>query len=128
LSIDDYISQLELIINTLPITTSYSLIIDRKTAQTAFISGRIYLRDSSAFEFKEFIESSDTDIEKYKYAYNYHKGADNLFRYDNAPDPRARRLKTFPHHKHLRSGEIIESLDVTLADVLKEIERICSVT
>ena len=36
----------------------------------------------------------------------------------------ARKLRTFPCHKHLKSGEIIESRQIELSDVLEEIERI----
>lgn len=46
-----------------------------------------------------------------------------LFRYDNAPDPRAKALSSFPHHKHLEDGAIIESQETHLSDVLKEIEQ-----
>jgi hypothetical protein len=122
LSIDDYISQLESIINSFPIVTSYNLIIDRKTREIAFISGKIDFRDGSILDFKEFIEDTGVRIEKYKYAYNYRKGSDNLFRYDNAPDPRAKKLMSFPDHKHSRNGELIASVKINLFVVLGEIE------
>jgi hypothetical protein len=122
LSIDDYISQFESIIHSCSIVTSYNLNVDRKTKDVAFISGRIDFRDSSVLDFKEFIEDTEIGVEKYKYAYNYRKGLDTLFRYDNAPDPRAKGLKSFPHHKHLRSVELVESTKKTLAGVLEEIE------
>lgn len=50
-------------------------------------------------------------------------GNDIIFRYDNSADPRGRSLKTFPHHKHLSSGKIVESDgQIDLAAVLDEIE------
>lgn len=85
-------------------------------------SGRIDFRFGSILDFKEFVESTEIDLEKYKYAYNYRKGSKLLFRYDNAPDPRARALKSFPHHKHLSGDKMIESGEMTLSDVPEEIE------
>ncbi|MCU0645872.1 MAG: DUF6516 family protein [bacterium] len=63
-------------------------------------------------------------IEKYKYGYNYRIGSEIVFRYDNAPDPAARNLKSFPHHKHTGKSEIIESRQISLNEVLDEIETI----
>lgn len=123
MSINEYIKNLESIINSLTITASYNLNIDRKTADIAFISGSIEFRNGSTLDFKEFVEDTDYGIEKYKYAYNFRISSENIFRYDNAPDPHATEIKTFPHHKHLKSGKIIESHAVELTDVLEEIER-----
>jgi hypothetical protein len=122
LSISDYTAELESVINSSTIASSYNLNIDRKTADIALISGRIDFRDGTTLDFKEFIEGSEDTIEKYKYAYNYRKGSDSIFRYDNAPDPSAKGIKTFPHHKHLKGGTIIESRQVKLSDVISEIE------
>ena len=47
----------------------------------------------------------------------------NIDEYDNAPDLRAMELKSFPHHKHLKKDKLVESAQITLYDVLKEIER-----
>ncbi|MCR4343115.1 MAG: DUF6516 family protein, partial [Patescibacteria group bacterium] len=54
----------------------------------------------------------------------YRKGSNNLFRYDNAPDPRAKNLKTFPYHKHLEDGNITESKQMELTDIINEIENL----
>lgn len=120
--INDYISSLESVIESSPLIASYNLNIDKKSDEIAFVSGIIEFRDGTTLDFKEFIEVSGRSIEKYKYAYNYRKGSDCLFRYDNAPDPGARNIKTFPHHKHLRDSGIIESKQMNLSDVLNEIE------
>jgi hypothetical protein len=42
---------------------------------------------------------------------------------DNAADPRAKGLPSFPHHKHLRSGGLVASAQMTLSEVLEEIEE-----
>ncbi len=122
MNINEYISKLEALINSSSAIASYSLNIDRKTAEIVFISGKIEFRNDSILDFKEFIESTEKAIEKYKYAYNYRKGSNSIFRYDNAPDPRAKDIKTFPDHKHLKDGSIMQSEPIELSGVLNEIE------
>ena len=124
MNINEYISRLETLINSSSAISSYNLNIDRKSAEIAFIYGRMDFRNGTILDFKEFIESTEEGIEKYKYAYNYRKGSNSIFRYDNAPDPRAKGVKTFPHHKHLHDGSITESDQIELSDVLNEIEEI----
>lgn len=87
------------------------------------MSGQLEFRDGSLLDFKEFVEAADAIIFKLKYGYNFRMGDRILFRYDNAPDPRAKALSSFPHHKHLEDGAIIESQETHLSDVLKEIEQ-----
>jgi len=122
LSIDNYVVQLESAIASFPVVSSYNIAIDRKTNDIAFVSGTIEFRDGTTLDFKEFIESKESDIEKYKYAYNYRTHSSVIFRYDNSPDPRAKELETFPYHKHLKNDEIVKSQEINLLDVLKEIE------
>ena len=124
MNISDYIAELEALINSSKIVSSYNLTIDRKTADIAFVSGKINFRDGTTLDFKEFVEESEGSIEKYKYGYNYRKGSDNIFRYDNAPDPRAKDIKTFPYHKHLKDGAIAESSYIKLSNVISEIEEL----
>jgi len=123
LSIDDYVAQFASIVDACSIVARYRLQVDRKTKEIAFISGRIDFRDGSILDVKEFIEKTENETEKYKYAYNYRQDSETIFRYDNAPDPRAKGLPSFPYHKHLRSGELVASLPITLSEVLVEIER-----
>ena len=124
MNISDYIAELETLINSSQIVSSYNLTIDRKTADIAFVSGKIDFRDGTTLDFKEFVEESEGSIEKYKYAYKYRKGSDSIFRYDNAPDPSAKGIKTFSYHKHLKEGTIAESSHIKLSDVITEIEEL----
>lgn len=122
LNMNDYISDIEGLIRSCFIMSSYHLTTDRRTENIAFISGQIYFIEGSLLDFKEFVEKTDKGIEKYKYGYNYRKDSVVLFRYDNAPDPSAKSLTTFPHHKHTESGSIVDSHPVSLSEVLEEIE------
>ena len=124
MNINNYLLNLETTLNDSSIISAYKINIDRKTADIVFIAGEAEFRDGSILDFKEFIESAEKGIEKYKYAYNYRTYSGAVFRYDNASDPNAKKLKTFPHHRHLENGSITESHPVELADVLNDIEEI----
>ena len=124
MNISDYITQIEFDIHSFSIVASYRLNIDRKTEEIAYISGKLDFIDGSILDYKEFLECTEVGIEKYKYGYNYRVGPDVQFRYDNAPDPRARRLESFPDHKHIKDADILESMQMKLSDVLEEIEEI----
>jgi hypothetical protein len=121
LNINEYISLLESTVHSFKIITSYNLNIDRKSEDIAFISGKVEFRDGSLLDLKEFIESNEFGIIKYKYGYNYRIASEIIFRYDNAPDPSAKILKTFPHHKHIKN-KVVESKEMDLSEILNEIE------
>ena len=118
---NEYIARLEQEIQSCFLMAAYHLNIDRKTQELAFIAGQIDFIDGSTLDFKEFVEKGDNGIEKYKYGYNYRKNSGLLLRYDNAPDPGARQLVSFPHHKHTADGTVIESYEANFEEVLKEI-------
>ncbi len=122
MNINEYIADFEAQIQSAAIVASYTLHVDRKTDDIAFLSGRIDFRDESVLDFKEFLAATEHGIDKLKYGYNYRTDTEMRFRYDNAPDPRARALASYPHHKHLSSDEIIPSKEVTLAETLEEVE------
>lgn len=48
------------------------------------------------------------------------KDGELIVRWDNAPH---QKVKTFPHHKHLSDGTIIESYETQLEKVLRNIEN-----
>ncbi len=55
-----------------------------------------------------------------RYAYHISKGSELIIRWDNAPHHR--QVRTFPHHKHLKEA-ILESREVVIEDILKELEQ-----
>ena len=118
---NDYLSNIEETVQSCFLMAAYQLNIDRKTQDMAFISGHIDFVDGSRLDFKEFVERTDEEIEKYKYGYNYRKDSSVLFRYDNALDPGARCLNSFPHHKHAKDGKMVDSHAVSLEEVVEEI-------
>ena len=55
-----------------------------------------------------------------RYAYHVSKGSELVIRWDNAPHHR--KIKTFPHHKHVKE-EFFESNEVVLEEILGEVEK-----
>lgn len=123
MSLNDYLEEIESLIRTSVIVVSYSLNIDRKTEEIVFVSGRLDFLNGSVLDIKEFVEETNHGIMKLKYGYNYRIASKVLFRYDNASDPRAKSLASYPHHKHLENGEIVQSREMSLSEVFTEIEN-----
>ncbi len=124
MNINKYLAEFEARIQSAAIIASYTLHVDRKTEDLAFLSGRIDFRDGSILDFKEFLAATDHGLRKLKYGYNYRSETEFLFRYDNAPDPRAMGLTSYPHHKHQSNELIVASRELDFAEVLEEVEDI----
>ena len=87
--------------------TDYATALQTPIAATPFVVAislsSIRFLDGSQLYLKEFIITGPVQ-HVIKYAYHYRRGDQLLFRYDNARDPAAKHLKTFPHHKHMASN------------------------
>ena len=59
-----------------------------------------------------------------RYAYHISKGSELVIRWDNAPHHRG--IKSFPHHKHVKDT-VLESKEVKIEDILREVERMIKV-
>ena len=83
--------------------------------------------DGTKLHFKEFVAYKSANINSLKYAYNY-LAKDNtlVLRYDNALDPKAKALPTYPAHKHLPDKRIAASRP-SFEEVLKEISNLIEV-
>lgn len=115
----DYFDELEKEIRQAKFLSSYNLFIDETPPNIGFIKGVVYFVGGSELHFREFIEA-ETDIEKIKYSYHYKHKNRLIFRYDNASDPKARRLAAYPHHKHI-GDKLVASQPPELRKVLEEI-------
>jgi hypothetical protein len=77
----------------------------------------IFIKDNSILYAKEYFDLNERN-------YSFHWQDENgilLMRWDNSPYHSD--ITTHPHHKHF-SEKILESYDIYLSDVLKDIERI----
>lgn len=116
---DDYFQQIEYDIIQYPYIAEYNISKEKRSLHIGIIEGRIFFIDASVLCFLEFVNVKES-IEKYKYSYNYQdKNGKTVFRYDMAPHHK--KLQTFPHHKHLSSGEVINALEPDLKNILNEI-------
>lgn len=86
-----------------------------------FFHARAEIIDGSTLFVREFATADDS---RYSYHWQTKNGA-LICRWDNAPHHK--RIKTFPHHKHVRHKDnVIPSTETTLDAVLTLIERTLS--
>jgi hypothetical protein len=119
MSLKDYVSAIEVLIAETPFVTATSLSYEERPPTAGLIKGSILFTDGSRLDLKEFL-IIDPTLRVIKYAYNYRRGDHLIFRYDNANDPAARNLSTFPSHKHIASG-ILVAEKPSLEQLLQEI-------
>lgn len=91
---------------------SHSITDFRKLENIFYLNIKIFFVDDSELHVREYI---DTNHRKYAFHWQNSKG-DLIIRWDNAPH--FPDLITFPHHKHLASGEVVESYDISLDEIL----------
>jgi hypothetical protein len=119
MSLKDYLATLQGVLAETPFVTSTSINYEERPPTAGIIKGTLLFTDGSHLDFKEFIITQPT-LQIIKYAYNYRKEHLFIFRYDNAYDPAARHLSTYPSHKHVPQG-ILEAHQPSLSQVLQEI-------
>lgn len=117
--IADYASRIRSAILETPHIVSHSLAYEDRPPVAGIVRGSAAFADGSVLHFKEFLQLSQT-VTRLKYAYQYVTADGSLiFRYDNARDPAARRLPSYPHHKHAHN-ELQVSPGPALAETLRE--------
>jgi hypothetical protein len=109
-----------------PNVLSHSLAYEDRPPTAGIVKGSVTFSDGSRFHFKEFLRLAEPVI-RLKYAYQYVSATGSfLFRYDNALDPAAKHLATYPDHKHLPDGMApAESpqLDQALREAARAVKR-----
>jgi len=110
---------LQALVAATPFVTTTSLSYEERPPSAGLIKGNVLFADGSQLDIKEFLIAQPT-LNVVKYGYHYHMGTHLIFRYDNANDPAARNLSTFPSHKHLPSG-LVAAESPSLKPVLQEI-------
>ena len=126
--IRDYFYWIQNLLNQISSISIQNITFDERSEFIGYITGQITFVDSSRLYLSEYIDVEHT-VDKIKYSYHLMRGNQVLFRYDNASDPHARRLKTYPHHKHTVNGKLhtvngklVESTTPTLEEILEEVK------
>jgi hypothetical protein len=117
--VSEYVAALQELVTATAFVTGTTFSYEERPPSAGLIKGGLTFADGSHLEFKEFVITQPT-LSVVKYGYHYRRGDRLIFRYDNANDPAARNLPTFPHHKHDSSGTL-QSSQPSLARVLQEI-------
>lgn len=115
----NFLATLQTLIAETPFVNSTSIFYEERPPTAGIIKGTLLFTDGSQLDFREFIITQPT-LQIIKYAYNYRKEHLLIFRYDNANDPAARNLPTYPSHKHVPQG-ILEAQQPSLSQALQEI-------
>jgi hypothetical protein len=115
----DYLAMLQELLAATPFVTATSLSYEERPPSAGLIKGRLVFADGSQLDFKEFLLTRPS-LQVIKYGYHFRAGHRLIVRYDNANDPAARLLPTFPHHKHTPSG-LLAAEQPSLHQVLQEI-------
>lgn len=124
MQIRDYLESILDIISASPYIESKSVSFEERPPNAAYINGILTFINGSKLHFKEFIVCKSEDIIFLKYAYHYlMQDGVLIFRYDNALDPKAKAIKTYPEHKHL-PGNLLPAKRPSIEDVLKEISNL----
>jgi len=99
--------------------SSESITFESRSTTLGKIKGYVIFIDASKLYLLEIVDS--TQHNKIQYSYHYQTGTGKIiFRYDNAPH--YKKIKTFPHHKHLKSKQkVLGTNEPTLHLILKEI-------
>lgn len=121
MQITDYFAQIQFNLATIGEISNRDLTFDQRSTFIGHIRGDIYFIDGSRLHFSEYVDVEQT-IDRVKYSYHFMQKNQFLFRYDNASDPRARNLNTYPHHMHTADGQLLDSTAPTLAEVIAEIQ------
>ena len=115
----EYVAEIHRQILGTPHVVSHSLGYEDRPPLTAIVKGSVTFVDGSCIHFKEFLQLRPV-ITRLKYAYHYVTPMHALvFRYDNARDPAARHLSTYPDHRHSPDGILVSSAPA-LVSVLRE--------
>lgn len=117
----EYCADVQALLSTTPFLVARVLTVDERPPNAAVIKGSLRFADGSHLDFKEFVLDLPP-CRIVKYGYHYRRGDRLVFRYDNALDPAARHLQTYPHHLHLPTG-LVATDQPSLTRVLGEIMR-----
>ncbi|MBI4698264.1 MAG: hypothetical protein HY758_04980 [Nitrospirae bacterium] len=121
MQIKDYLNELLNIFAANPYLESQNLSFEERPPNSAYLTGILTFINGSKLHLKEFIVFKSEDVNILKYGYSYLTKDDVLiFRYDNALDPQAKKVSTYPEHKH-SPEKILPAQKPAFDQILREI-------
>lgn len=121
MQIKDYVSAILDVISSCPFIELQNFSFEDRPPSLAFIAVSIAFTNNSKLHFKEFIIFKPGSVNIVKYGYSYlDKNGALIFRYDNALDPKTKKLSTYPEHKHTPE-ELLPAKRPSLEEILREI-------
>jgi hypothetical protein len=121
--IEEYFQSILDLLSDLPFVSSSDVNFEKRGDLAGFVRGRVEFQDGSTLLFFRELIDLRLPLQKIMYAYHYQKADGALiFRYDNTEHHSS--VPTFPHHKHLQSGDVGTSDIPSLEQVLREIENL----
>ena len=123
MQIKEYVGRILSSISANPYVESQSISCQERPPDGAYLSGLIAFIDGSQLHIKEFILFDSTGARIVKYGYNFlDREGDLIFRYDNALDPMARGLSSYPEHRHAAGG-LSSAMRPLFEEILEEISE-----
>ena len=103
-------------LNNSALVSAYVIQDFRQSDSAFYLNLKISFKDNSELHLREY-----SDAIHRKYAFHWQTQSGELItRWDNAPH--FQELATYPHHKHLASGHVVESTDISIDEVMTFIE------
>ncbi|MBI4687568.1 MAG: hypothetical protein HY756_07280 [Nitrospirae bacterium] len=127
MQIKDYLNELLKLLAANPYIKSQNLSFEERPPNAAYFIGTLIFINDSKMYFKEFVVFKPESVNIVKYGYSY-LSKDNtlIFRYDNALDPQAKKLSTYPGHKHTHK-ELLSALKPAFDQLLREISKLIEI-
>jgi hypothetical protein len=122
LRIEDYFQQVRTVVESCPLIQSWGITYEKRSTYSGLIRGELHFADDSVLHLREFVDVEIVE-ERLMYAYQYVDSQMRLiFRYDNTGHHKRLNIQSYPHHKHLPGGDVVNSSPIpALSDVLGEI-------
>ncbi|MEW6543203.1 MAG: DUF6516 family protein [Nitrospirota bacterium] len=126
MQLTEYAERVRAQILQIPSVLFHSLAYEDRPPTAGLVKGSVTFSDGSRLHFREFLRLGEPII-RMKYAYHYVSASGGLlFRYDNALDPAAKHLASYPDHKHLPHSIVPSEsppLDQALREAAQHIKR-----
>jgi hypothetical protein len=118
--IREYFHQIQILFDQISKISIQEILFDERSEFIGYIKGQIIFINGYRLYVSEYVDVEHT-IDKIKYSYHLMQKDRIIFRYDNASDPHAKYLSTYPNHKHIFEDLLVGSEAPNLEMVLKEV-------